>query len=324
MKVSRLGQYVTLMLRSGLVDRNRLNSIVQELQQDKPAERLTISMVARRLIDLRLITLWNHRLLMKGCTEGFLIGGYKLLYPLGAGGMCRVFLVEHGQLRRRMALKIMSSESARDPVQVQRFYLEARMLGRLNHSGIITLHDVGRAAGRHFMALEYFPGVDMQQLVDRNGMLPCKTAAEYVCQIADALDHLHRQRLVHRDVKPANMLASGDGRVKLIDMGLALDQEIDHSLTRIQRAEMLGTTDYVAPEQIEDCHNVGRQADVYSLGCTLYFLLTGRPPFPEGSMMQRLMCHQGIEPPPVDKVRTTVPDKLAKLCHEMLVKDPLR
>ena len=265
--------------------------------------------------------MWQHQLLLRGRWKGFFLGNYRLIDHLGSGGMCKVFLAQHRQLGRRLAIKVLSSEAVRDPLQVQRFYREARALGRLNHSNIITLHDAGSSEGRHFMALEYFEGADLQQLVEQHGPLACDAAADYVCQVADALDCLHRQDLVHRDIKPGNILVNKHGQVKLLDMGLVLDVKDKSSLTRLQNVDVLGTADYVSPEQIDDSHHVDHRADVYSLGCTLYQLLVGHPPFPSGTTMQRLMSHQSRQPIEMRKLRREIPEEISKLCHGMLAKE---
>lgn len=315
-----VSHYTALVLRSGLVDRKKLVPVLRELENES-TERLSTKSVSTRLIDRGLITGWQHNLLLRGRWRGFLVGNYKLLDHLGAGGMCRVFLAEHRQLGRQLAMKMLTSHATKDGIQVERFYREARCLGRLNHPNIVTLHDVGVDQGRHYMALEYIKGTDLQQIVDKQGPLPCRLVAEYIAQVADAVNSMHREDLVHRDIKPSNIIVNEHGKTTLLDMGLVRDFSDANSLTVAGQVDLLGTVDYIAPEQIEDSHHVDRRADIYSLGCTFYQLLVGHPPFPHGTDMQRLMDHQSRKPLPLQKLRRNIPTELAELCHAMLIKE---
>ncbi|HEX5447331.1 MAG TPA: serine/threonine-protein kinase, partial [Pirellulales bacterium] len=164
-------------------------------------------------------------------------------------------------------------------------------------------------------------GSDLQAIVSRSGPLPYETAANYTRQAADGLAYAHRAGLIHRDIKPANMLVDSEGTLKILDMGLArFNDESQGSLTMAYDQKMIGTVDYLAPEQALDSHRVDARADIYSLGCTLYFMLTGDPPFPQGTIPQRLIQHQSAEPASIRETRSDAPDELIEICQKMMAK----
>jgi serine/threonine protein kinase len=279
--------------------------------------------LARAMVRDGLLTPFQAQQLLQGKTRGFLIcGKYKLLKPLGRGGMGAVFLCEHTAMRRRVALKLLPAAKAQDPGCLERFYREAQAVAALDHPNIVRAHDIDHENRFHFLVLEYVDGTSLQELVQTAGPLDVPRACHYICQAALGLQHAHEAGVVHRDVKPGNLLVDRGGTVKILDMGLARFFRYDDGLTKENEESVLGTTDYLAPEQALDS-KVDARADIYSLGATFYFLLTGRPPFGEGTAAQKLVWAQLREPEPICALRPEVPEEVAAIIeHHMLAKDP--
>jgi serine/threonine protein kinase len=252
-----------------------------------------------------------------------LAGRYHVLDKLGQGGMGAVFHARDAKLDRHVAIKILPAGSVHDADAVARFRREARALARLSHSGIIQAHDSGEDGDRHFLVMEFVAGHSLaRELADKGRVAPTR-AADYAHQAALALHHAHQHGLVHRDVKPSNLLVTPDGRVKLLDLGLARflqDQLGDATVTR--EGTGMGTPDYAAPEQFRDAHHADPRADVYSLGCTLYHLIAGGVPFPGSSLSEKVKAHETKEAPPLEAVCPDMPAGLALAVRRMMAKRP--
>jgi serine/threonine protein kinase len=308
--------------RSTLVPAEILGKAVADLQAKDPAALNDDQKVAAHLIEAKLITAWQADNLLKGRHKGFFLGNYKLLRHLGSGGMSSVYLAEHKHMRQMRAIKVLPQHRVNDSSYLGRFYREARAAAALDHPNIVRAYDVDNDGDNHYLVMEYVEGTDLQKMVATQGPLSYETAAEYVRQSAEGLSHAHQVGLIHRDIKPANLLVDSRGVVKILDMGLARfsDDEKQASLTQLHDENVLGTADYLAPEQARNSHTVDTRADLYSLGCTLYFALTGHPPFPEGTMAQRLLMHQQTEPAPITNDRPDCPRDLVLICKRMMEK----
>lgn len=277
--------------------------------------------LADLLVERGLLTRWQVNMVLKGRYKGFFLGKYKLLDHLGSGGMSNVYLAEHTRMRQRRAVKVLPAHRIHDSSYLERFYLEARAVGSLRHPNIVQAYDADNDGNNHFLVMEYVEGLDLQLMVKRRGVLAYETAAEYIRQAAEGLTHAHAMNLIHRDIKPANLLVDLQGVVKVLDLGLAcFTNEGDASLTVTHEESVLGTADYLAPEQAIDSHRVDARVDIYSLGCTLYFTLTGQPPFGEGSVAQRLLAHQSAQPKPITEYRPDAPADLLAICEKMMAK----
>lgn len=252
------------------------------------------------------------------------LGAYSILRPLGKGGMGRVFLAQHLAMQRRAAIKILPDEAASDQALRERFYREARALAAVDHPNIVRAYDVRESEGFHFLVMEYVPGRDLQALLNAKGPLPIVEAVGYIVQAAAGLGHAHASGLIHRDVKPANLLVDDAGAVKVLDLGLArFSGDRDDQLTdELDAGAIMCTPDYASPEQARGDH-VDHHADVYSLGATLYALLAGSPPF-EGSVTKKLVSHQASTARPLHKVRPEVPRELSDVVAQMMAKDPAK
>jgi serine/threonine protein kinase len=251
------------------------------------------------------------------------LGRYQIERKLGEGGMGAVYLAVDTHLNRQVAVKILPPHSVNNPDAVVRFCREARALAQLSHPNIIQAHDAGEEDGQHFLVMEYVEGKSLAAVLDEKGPLPPARAAAYVHQAALALAHAHDKGLIHRDIKPSNLLVTADGQVKLLDLGLARfmqDQLGDTNKTR--EGVGMGTPDYAPPEQFRDAHNVDRRADVYSLGCTLYHLLTGRVPFPGTSLSDKYTAHAERQPAPLTEFGVEAPAGLVLALEKMMAKRP--
>jgi serine/threonine-protein kinase len=291
---------------------------------------------------------------LQGRADDLLLGPYRLHELLGEGNMGQVFKAWHLRLNRVVALKLIRPDRlSQDAEAVRRFQREARAAAQLLHPNVVIIYDADQVGDRHFIAMEYVDGIDLSRLVKQRGPLPQAEACEYIRQAAEGLQHAHEQGLVHRDIKPSNLLvtravtrSSGFfprpvltaasagaqvpppslGVVKILDMGLARlvsypgERRGDGSLT--EEGQMMGTPDYIAPEQARNAHGVDIRADLYSLGCTLYYLLTGQPPFPEGSTIEKLLMHQLNEPRPLAELRSDVSPEVIALVKKLMAKKP--
>ncbi len=253
------------------------------------------------------------------------LGQFELVEYVGGGGMGRVFRATDTHLGRTVALKILPPEQATDPDALQRFQNEAQSAARLDHDNIARAFYVGEDRGLHYIVFEFVEGVNVRLLVERKGPLPLAEAISYTLQIAEALAHADARSVVHRDVKPSNVLITPEGRVKLIDMGLARLRQTDPAAADLTASGVtLGTFDYISPEQARDPRNADIRSDIYSLGCTFFFMLAGQPPFPEGTVLQKLLQHQGDEPPDILQFRPELPEESSRVLRKMMAKDPAR
>jgi len=252
------------------------------------------------------------------------LGKFTLVRKLGQGGMGAVYLASDNTLKRSVALKVLSREKADNPTLKKRFQAEAQAAASLKHENIVSIFETGEIDGQLYLALEFVDGTDASNLVLRRGTLPVKRSIDVVRQVALALRHAATQRLVHRDIKPGNILIRRDGVVKLADLGLArtIDAHIDTSLTR--SGTTVGTVDYISPEQARSSKLADERSDLYSLGCTWYFLLTGEPPFSDGDVTNKLQAHATRPfPNPRDK-NPQVPEGLTAVMRRLTEKDPAR
>jgi serine/threonine protein kinase len=246
---------------------------------------------------------------------------FRIVRELGRGGMGVVYEAEHTVMGRRVAIKVMNPAVFDHPDALARFHGEVRAAGKLDHDNIVRAHDADQAGNLHLLVMEFVEGVTLAQLVHQRGPLSVADACRYVHQAALGLQHAFERGMAHRDIKPQNLMLTAQGRVKVLDFGLARvrsERGGSHGMTKT--GAFMGTPDYVAPEQALDAHSADTRADIYSLGCTLYFLLTGKPPFEAESLYQLLYAHQNAEAKPLHTVRGDVPVELAAVVARMLAK----
>ncbi|QDT57326.1 Serine/threonine-protein kinase PknB [Caulifigura coniformis] len=282
---------------------------------------------AETLCRKRLLSVWQAQNLLAGKHRGYFLGGYTLQGLIGKGGMSFVYLAEHRLLKRRCAIKVLPAAKAANPALLARFHREARAAATLDHPNVVRMLDGGEIADGastvHYLVMEYIEGPTLFDVVRHSGPLAVAKAIDVIRQAARGLQHVHAAGLVHRDIKPENLIIDDRGVVRLMDLGLARFVESNEAQLTIQlEGRVLGTANYCAPEQAIDSHRADARADIYSLGCTLYFLLAGRPPFHEGSLAQRLLAHQNATPAGIETLRSDVPPALCSLLRRMMAKSP--
>lgn len=314
--------FLELVQKSGVVPPDQLKQALAELSRRAAGKPVQLEELTDFLVGEGLITPWHYKKLLTRKYKGFFIGQYKLLSVLGTGGMSTVYLAEHTLSKQRRAIKVLPRARVAEKSYLGRFLLEGRAAASLNHPNIVRIYDLANEADIYYMVMEYFPGVDLHRKIQDDGPAPIEDALRYLEQAASGLAHAHEKKIVHRDIKPANLLLTSDGTVKLLDLGLALLREEPESLTVFHNEKVMGTADYLAPEQALNSHGVDLRADIYSLGCTFYYLLTGQPPFPEGTIAQRIAMHQNRTPKPVRELRPDCPPAVEALCHRMMKKSP--
>lgn len=319
MRVHTVPDFLCALERSQLLHPKRLRQIIDQVQRG-PAD-LTVERLANSLLKARLLTRFQAQCVVDGRTEGFYLGQYKLFDMLGRGGMGTVYLAEQTTQRRLVALKVIRNFATCPPETLVRFRREARALASLSHPNFVQTLGYEESHGRPFMTMEYVEGIDTAEQVERFGKLPWPQAADYMMQAALGLEHARLHGLVHRDIKPRNLLVTTDGTLKIMDMGLCLWYG-DEDDTRKSRDIQVGTVDFMAPEQAVDCRLVDTRADIYSLGCVFYALLSGRLPFVARTTVQKLLMHQTVDPRPIHQHRHDLPTPLADIIHTMLEKRP--
>ena len=323
-------QFFELVQQSKLVEEAKLAKAMTDYKQEHQGKLpQTANELADWFIHLDLLTQWHCDKLLQGKYKGFFLGRYKLLGHLGAGGMSSVYLAEHDVMRQKRAIKVLPRKLVKDASYRDRFLLEAQATAALDHPNLVRAYDFDMKGDEgeeptYYLVMDYINGKDLQTLVKENGPLDFKVAAGYVAQAATGLGYVHQQGLIHRDVKPANLLIDDKNSVKILDLGLALFSDDDQiaSVTLTHNENILGTADYLAPEQAVNSHNVDSRVDIYGLGCTLYYILTGRALFPEGSLAQRIAKHQKEMPDDIRVSRQNCPKELIAICNKMIQKNP--
>jgi serine/threonine protein kinase len=315
-------EFLELVRKSGVVEEKRLEAFLQKLRAAGPLPTEPAKL-AGFLVRDGVLTHFQAEQINQGKWRRFTIGKYKVLERLGSGGMGSVFLCEHKLMRRRVAVKVLPTAKAEDDAALERFYREARAVAALDHPNIVHAYDIDQEDKLHFLVMEYVDGASLQEIVKKTGPLDVIRACHYIHQATLGLQEAHQKGLVHRDIKPGNILVDRTGVVKLLDMGLArFFNDEDDILTKKYDESVLGTADYLAPEQAIDSHTVDIRADIYGLGATFYYLLAGRPPFGEGTVAQKLLWHQTRNPRPITEYRTDVPPALVAVLGKMMAKDP--
>lgn len=288
---------------------------------DEHEEDLLTDGQLKALMTRGLITADQAKWLSEGKLASFRLEHYRVLEMLGAGGMGWVYAAEEVDTGQRVALKVISRHQS--PGIIARFRLEARAGMRLEHPNIVQTFRLGETKDVYFVSMELVRGINLQELVERQGPLPWRQACDLAAQAAAALQHAHDNKLIHRDVKPANLMIDPEGTLKVLDFGLSLinDDEDEFTLAMIAGQNCIGTPDFIAPEQIVDSFKVDARADVYSLGCTLYFALSGAVPFAGGTVREKLEAHQDGRVTPLRERQPELPDEIYELVDNMIARD---
>ena len=282
--------------------------------------------VADFLVRAGQLTRFQVRKLLQGTVRGLVLGSFEVLAPIARGGMGTVYLARDKRSGQLLALKILPPRRAREEErQLARFRREMEMCQRVSHPNLAWTYEVGVNGGVHYIAMEYIPGKSLARLVVEEGPLPVARIARLAAEVALALDHAHSQGLIHRDLKPSNIMITPNDHAKVLDLGLALmageptngEREVIGG-----QGYVVGTMDYIAPEQTNDPSRVDGRCDLYSLGCSIYYALTGRHPFPGGTAREKMQRHRHEEPTPLGKLNSAVPSGFVRLVQRLMAKDP--
>ena len=276
--------------------------------------------LAKELVKRKQLTRFQAAALYQNKTRHLMLGNYVLLSRIGEGGMGQVFMARHQRMGRIVAVKLIPAEKMRSETTRHRFQRESRAVAKLDHTNIVRAFDAGTEQDISFLVMEYVKGQDLESLVRRQGRLSPELAVNYITQAARGLEYAHSQGVIHRDIKPANLLVSQEGTLKILDMGLARFENSDDESHLTKAGEIMGTIDYIAPEQIDN--RVDARVDTYSLGCTLFRLVTGSIPYQEESVMKKLLSHRDAAVPRLSDHRDDVPAQLVKICERMMAKRP--
>jgi eukaryotic-like serine/threonine-protein kinase len=257
--------------------------------------------------------------------EGERLGQFVLERYVGGGGMGVVFRALDTTLNREVAVKVLAHSQSHDEETLRRFQNEAQSAARLDHENIARVYYVGEDRGVHYIVFEFIEGVNIRDLVQRDGPLSLVDAISFTVQVAEALSHASQRDVIHRDIKPSNVLITPEGKAKLVDMGLARLHQVGHSDNDLTASGVtLGTFDYISPEQARDPRSADVRSDLYSLGCSFYYMLTGRPPFPDGTVLQKLLQHQAEDPLDPRQLRPELPKEIGAILAKLLAKNPDR
>lgn len=289
--------------------------------------------LATELVQRKKLTQFQANTLNSDVPAPLVLGNYVLEEIIGSGGMGVVYKARHQRMKRVVAVKVLSQKSIQSRVLVQRFLREAEASAQLSHPNIVAAYDADEIDGIPFLAMEYVNGIDLAAHVARNGPMPFEQALDCVKQAALGLEHAHLLGIVHRDIKPANILLDQKGTIKILDMGLARFEEGSSLLSTAefvlsadstvdsdgvsQTGTLLGTVDFVSPEQALDSRAAGHWSDIYSLGATLFFLLTGKPMFEDNNLVDRLMAHRNSRRPSLCAINPSIPPQIDLLFHKM-------
>jgi serine/threonine protein kinase/WD40 repeat protein len=317
-----LDDFMRVLTDSGLMEQDELDAFIGSLPMDSRPENG--KQLAQELHRCKKLTRFQVQAVYQGKTRGLVVGNYVVLDKLGEGGMGQVYKARHKRMDRVVALKVLPAAATKSPESVKRFQREVKAAAKLTHPNIVTAYDADEHRGVYFLVMEYVEGKDLAGFVREKGPLPVKQAVDCIVQAAEGLEYAHKQGIVHRDIKPHNLLLDKSGTVKILDMGLArLDEQMhkqadDDGLTR--SGAVMGTLDYMSPEQAMDTKTADARADIYSLGCTLHFLLTGRPPYEGDSLAAKIVAHRTQPVPSLRAKRKDVSEALDAVFQKMLAK----
>lgn len=328
MAIQTRSELIDALKSSGLFAAEQLAAMCRELDSSND-----LRTAMRFLIESGRLTMYQLRKVVNGKAGELLLGDFVISAKLGEGGMGKVYRARHKRLGREVALKVIRPHLLANPVIRGRYEREVKAASALRHPNIVAVEDAGESDGKTWLALEFVNGLDLSRLVRDHGLLAVPEACEYIRQAALGLQHAHDLGFVHRDIKPSNIIVSGERhvaesrtpcRVKILDMGLVRGgfDDGDGGLDLTRAGTVVGTPDYMAPEQARNSSTVDHRADLYALGCSFYLLLTGKPPFPTGTAIDKLLKHQTEPPRPLQAERPDVPTGLAAVVAKLLAKKP--
>lgn len=317
-----LSQFLTLLDESGIITAEEAIAF----QKSQGAACNSALELAKILVEQGKLTEFQIKMILQCKGDRLFLGDYVILQQIGAGGMGKVYLAEHCRMKRQVALKSLPLRMVPDEQAIGRFHREVQAAAKLTHPNIVTAYDAGEDKEIHYFVMEYVEGINLSEYVKEEGVLPVEVAVDYITQVAKGLGFAHSKNIVHRDIKPANLLLDNNGVVKILDMGLArVDSEgtDDVSCTMLtESGNVMGTADYMAPEQAKNTHTADTRADIYSLGCSLYFLLTGKVMYQADSFINKVVAHLEEPIPSLIEACPEASKELDSLFQKMVSKFP--
>ncbi len=316
-----LEKFISQLDESGVISAVEITAFQQS--QSPAAE--SAEELGKLLVKHKKVTKLQAQLVYQGKGDRLLLGNYLILDKIGAGGMGDVYLAEHRRMERQVALKTLPAAMTRDTQSMLRFHREVKAAAKLTHPNIVAAYDADEANGVHYFVMEYVEGIDLSAVVKKQGVLEVDVAVDYILQAAKGLEFAHNKGVIHRDIKPANLLLDNDGCVKILDMGLARIEDEAHEIPATQLTQdgsVMGTVDYMAPEQAKDTHTADARSDIYSLGCSLYYLLTGESVYRGSTMVNRIMAHQNDPIPSLTGKHILISQDVDAVFQKMVAKKP--
>ena len=296
-----------------------------EVTQFNTEIKVGVDALLKRLVEQRRITQYQADKFQSGDGGDICFGEYLVMEELGRGGMGTVLLAKHRRMDRKVAIKVLPVTVLESEAAIARFYQEVKVAAQLSHPNIVHAYDAGEHHGFHYLVMEYVPGHDLARVLEQLGSLPTSLVLDYIRQAAAGLEYAHRKGVVHRDIKPANLLLDDEGAVKILDMGLARIGGIsrsEHSLHLTATGQVMGTVEYMSPEQAEDTRSADHRSDIYSLGCTLFRLTTGQSPFARDTVVKTILAHREAPAPSIDVSHDPDAHNLNPIFQRMVAKQP--
>jgi serine/threonine protein kinase len=317
-------EFLKNVVRSGVLDREQVKAALASAPPEAKARSADADALAEFLVRTGKLSRFQARKLLRAAYRGLVLGPYQILAPLGKGGMGAVFMARDGRDGRLVALKVLSSRRARAEDRTRsRFLREMELNQRVSHTHLAETYEVGTIQDVHFIAMEFIPGKSLHRVVQDAGPLTVARSARLLAEVAAALEHAHEKGLIHRDLKPSNIMVTPNDHAKVLDFGLALVQGEKADVAVVGgEGYIVGTMDYISPEQSLNPTRVDARSDIYSLGCTLYYALTGQPPFPGGTSQEKRQRHRAEEPTPLWQLRAGLPTPFVDFVQSLMAKDP--
>jgi len=324
---SELDRFLETVRRSKLLAAGRVEALISEAPKGAGRD---VDKLGAYLVERGALTQFQFTKLKQGTFQGLALRHFHILSPLGRGGMSTVYLAHDTRKpagrQALVALKVLPAKKAREEDRMlARFIREMDLAQRVSHPHLTKTYEAGDFNGVHFIAMEYIRGQSLRKFVSDHGTLSVPRAARFFAEVADGLQSAHDLGLVHRDLKPSNIMVTPNGHAKILDLGLAL--AINEELPKDKKivggqGYVVGTMDYIAPEQVDDPTGVDGRADLYSLGCSMYFALTGQPPFPGGTSLEKMKRHQRDYPDPISDFNPTIPAEFTRIIDRLMEKGP--